>query len=180
MKRAFTLIELLVVVLIIGILSAIALPQYTLSVNRARFSNLRSLATPFISAARVYQIANGTWPNNFDDMGLTLPGDFQITTASYVGMSYTCGKNDKMYCCIVPGKRLSDSVLSAVIECGQNDTDLSYSYFLSNSQDYCIANPNNTNAAKVCHSITGKQGSCTTWTHYTPTGNKAGDCYYSF
>ncbi len=61
-KQAFTLIELLVVVLIIGILAAVALPQYKMAVWKSRFATYRALADSLVSSARAYQ--NAEWDDN--------------------------------------------------------------------------------------------------------------------
>ncbi len=58
MKKGFTLIELLVVVLIIGILSAVALPQYNKTVEKSRASELAIMMKSFSDAVRIYQLEN--------------------------------------------------------------------------------------------------------------------------
>ena len=73
-KRAFTLIELLVVVLIIGILAAIALPQYQTAVDRAHYSELMSIVKHVKDAQEVYYLANGEYAANCEELGVDLPG----------------------------------------------------------------------------------------------------------
>ena len=46
MKKGFTLIELLAVGLIMGIFSAIAMPQYRPRLNRARMAEAANMLTP--------------------------------------------------------------------------------------------------------------------------------------
>ena len=70
MKKGFTLIELLVVVLIIGILSAVALPQYTKSVEKARASEAVSMMKSLSAGFEEYVLANGTLPNSFEELTL--------------------------------------------------------------------------------------------------------------
>ena len=58
-KKAFTLIELLVVVLIIGILAAIALPQYEKAVQKSRFAEVLLRMKSLRDAAELYVLENG-------------------------------------------------------------------------------------------------------------------------
>ena len=56
-NKAFTLIELLVVVLIIGILSAIALPQYEKAVEKARRAEAIQMLHQIHHACQLYELA---------------------------------------------------------------------------------------------------------------------------
>ena len=88
---AFTLIELLVVVLIIGILAAIALPQYQKAVQKSRLAEVAIRAKSLEQAIDLYVLENG-YPSSETDLfdvypdltgGLTLTSENCGGTACY-------------------------------------------------------------------------------------------------
>lgn len=81
--RGFTLIELLVAVLIIGILAAVALPQYQKAVAKTRVTEAIVVMKALSDAEEIYYLSNGTYTYTLEELDVDVP-----TTSNYY--TYTC------------------------------------------------------------------------------------------
>ncbi len=93
MKQGFTLIELLVVVLIIGILSAIALPQYQTAVERSRAAEALTQMAAIADAMERYHAQHDAWPgtNEFNKLDVDIPAGNGCTNPQRGGKYFCVG-----------------------------------------------------------------------------------------
>ncbi len=149
-KTGFTLIELLVVVLIIGILAAVALPQYQLAVAKSRLSALIPTVKAMKQAAENYYLANGEYVNDIYAYDVEYSG----CEGNRIGH---CRRNDGIWFDVHTGTGGWD--VAGLIMNGEKVLN-SYGILLDNNDSnagkaYCGAAVNNTLANKVCTSLGG-------------------------
>ena len=129
MNKAFTLIELLVVVLIIGILSAIALPQYTKVVEKARMTEAIMAVEKIAQAQQIFKLANGNFTRDINELDISYQG------------------TDGMYCGTIPSKDTKYFVIAAS-NCSGTQTNIAVVHRIPIGQKYALAIE--TNNARRC------------------------------
>jgi len=118
----FTLVELLVVVLIIGILAAVALPQYKMAVYKSKYAQLKTLVHVISQAQELYYLANSDYADKLNKLDINFPAGQDPDTSTPTRYYYTWGE-----CYINAGVQ---------VICNNVDIKMGYQLYTQHPQGY--------------------------------------------
>ncbi len=87
-RSGFTLIELLVVILIIGVLAAIAVPQYQKAMLKSRFSSLMPTTQATRDSNEIHYLNQGHYASQLSDLEITTPNNAKMNLSLSKGLKY--------------------------------------------------------------------------------------------
>ena len=153
-RAGFTLIELLVVVLIIGILAAVALPQYTKAVEKSRAAEAITICRTLFQAQQAYYMANGRYAEDLDELDVSLPG-------KSVNVNGVHSVETKNFQCRAVGAGNNGPILSNIAVCRRKvpsagSPAYALAYTISDLQLTCFPNSDSPAGIESCKTITGK------------------------
>ena len=154
-KKGFTLIELLVVVLILGILAAMAMPQYFKAVERSRMSEAVSLLGSIAQAQQRKYLQINKYTSKFSGLDVAPKGASDGTFCTKGAPSAgSCGDNGNGFKIEISGAKYEEgkSVATRV-----SPNDLQYKYTLeryyANNATTCTGQ--DANGAALCADFCG-------------------------
>ena len=124
-KNGFTLIELLVVVLIIGILAAVAVPQYQKAIEKTRAAEVYTLLSSLYRAQKAYYLSSGQWAKDFSELPIEFPyTDPGASSHRFVGGDFVWSKCGNYDCAYAAKKYKSGYWFLQVNYKGDNEGDI--------------------------------------------------------
>jgi type IV pilus assembly protein PilA len=121
-RRAFTLIELLIVVVIIGILTAIAVPKFQATKGKAYFAGMRSDLHNLTVAQEAYFYDHQKYTTDLDSLKFTAShGVVEVTeaTVSGWGATSTNPQSSPHFCAMYMGSAsaISPATSAGIVAC---------------------------------------------------------------
>lgn len=94
MKKGFTLIELITVVIIIAIMAALALPQYTRFIERGQASTAKNALNMVRKGEAMYFTLESQYTNSMTDLAREVPEILRLSTSNEWSYAITLGTDN--------------------------------------------------------------------------------------